>query len=77
MMQRREIMIGIQELEDEYGSVDAMLESAKKEAAEIIGCCEEDDDPVQIALEVSRACPSPSAYWAAVVRSVIHQMRYS
>jgi hypothetical protein len=75
-MERREILVGIQELEDEYGSVDAMFESAKGEAAEIIGCCDGDDDPVQVALELSRACPSPSAYWAAVVRSVIHQMSY-
>jgi hypothetical protein len=77
MMQRREIMVGIQELEDEYGSVDAMFESAKKEAGVIIACCDDDDDPVQIVLEVSRACSSSSAYWAAVVRSVIHQMRSS
>jgi hypothetical protein len=51
--------------------VDATFESARKQAAEIIGFCEYDDDPVEIA----RACPSASAYWAAVVRSVVHPMR--
>ena len=75
MTQRPDIRVGIQEIEDEYGSVDAMFESAKKHAAEIIGFYEDDDDPVEIALDIARACTSPSAYWAAVVRSIIRQMR--